>query len=493
MKKIFMFAVCAMILTACTTKEEVVPPTSQEVRFYPTLTRATETAFVLGDQIGISAVHPSAGTELKASGNYADNVMYEYKGGQFVFVEGQGKEIIKLPDDGAGLAYYAVYPYQKDLKPQGTFAVKTDQHTHDNITASDFCSVYYPVSNEKDVHLKFWHRLSRIIVNIKDVPASKTVTMKLKNMFYRASFDLNANTYVAATGTSKSEIRMGDMGTTRDFEAILPPQAFTLGTDLIVTIGGEEIPISTNRPADTFYSGMEYHYDLRYIDGKIIPGPVIPVEFGGAFIYPWNTGELSKVVGGNEREDSLRRWMPIYDGNTPPNIEGCYFIDPFETVHCQDQGNGGYNPGDIVNSIYTRFLNQNISDNTIDYSSVSVSGSSSEEGKEAFIRGYGNNFTAFFNTEGVSSGITTKTALVISGTKTAEGIKDFYYAFVMVEKGKDPDGKLMKEGVFRVFRDRDFLAVNATWPGEGGIIVVEENRSSAKGLDTPWGIYDRKK
>lgn len=476
MKKIFMFAVCAMILTACTTKEEEVSPASQDVRFYPTMTRATETQFQEGDKISISAVHPSAGTELKASGNYADNVKYVYRGGWFVAES--ASEAIKLNDD-AGLAYYGVYPQQYSLATNGTFKVQTDQRTRANITASDLCTVYRPVSNDREVYLKFWHRLSRICVNIEGVPDGKTVTMRLTNIYNEAFFDLNANTYSTAPGAIMSEIRMGEMnGSNRDFEAILPPQAFTLGTNLIVTIGGTSYNVRTSRPTETFRSGMEYDYKLRYNGG------IIEFVFRG-YIHPWNTGELSEVVGGREMENNLREWMPIYDGNTPPNIEGCYFVDPYEAVYCQDYGNGGYAPGKIVNSIYCQFLNQNSITGKIDFNSVSVTGSETAEGRGAFINGSGNNFTAFFNTNGIEYGISTKRAVVISGTKTSDGIKDLYYAFVMVEKGDDPNHQLMNEGVFRVFRDKDFLAVNATWPGEGGIIVVGDTRSAAKGFNNP--------
>lgn len=122
---------------------------------------------------------------------------------------------------------------------------------------------------------------------------------------------------------------------------------------------------------------------------------------------------------------------------------------------------------------------------------ISANGSSTDEGKGAFISGSGNNFTAHFNTEGVSSGISTKTPLVISGIKTSEGIKDLYYAFVMVEKGEDPDNILMKEGIFRVFRDQDNLAVYATWPEIEA--VAGETRFAAKGFSSPWTIYSRKK
>ena len=35
----------------------------------------------------------------------------------------------------------------------------------------------------------------------------------------------------------------------------------------------------------------------------------------------------------------------------------------------------------------------------------------------------------------------------------------------MTDKGPDPENKLMRVGVYRVFRDQDGLSVNAAWPG----------------------------
>lgn len=287
MKKILIFAACLTTLVACTTKEEVMSPTSQDVRFYPPLTRATDTEFETGDVISVTAMLPSAGTELKEAGNFADNVHYAYRNGMFMFVPESGKEAIKLPIGGEGLAYYAIYPQQEVLKTKGTFAVQSDQRSHANRTASDFCTVYKPASNEENIVLDFWHRMSRICVNIQGVPSGQTVTMRLKDMYLETAFDLNAETY-EVTGTSKSDIRMGEMGTNRDFEAILPPQAFNLASDLVVTIGTKEYNVTTTRSGDTFHSGMEYDCKLYYVDGVIVPGPIYETRFGGD-IYPWNT------------------------------------------------------------------------------------------------------------------------------------------------------------------------------------------------------------
>lgn len=168
----------------------------------------------------------------------------------------------------------------------------------------------------------------------------------------------------------------------------------------------------------------------------------------------------------------------------PPNIEGCYLLDEPQVVHCSDVGNGGYADGATgFHDIYIRFSNQNSTDNTLDYDEIE--GSSTTTGKGAFVSGSGNNFTAYFDTEGTSNSIYIRTALVISGSKTATGIANIRYAFICVEKGSDPYSKLMKEGAYRVFKDQDEVASNATWPGSDA-----KRKTQGKSLH---GIFDYNK
>ena len=294
MKRVLMTAMCAVALAACTTTDENVPLTSEEVTFYPLFTRATETQFEEGDRISISAVHPTAGTELKESGNYADNKHYTYKGG--VFVADADNEKIKLVTGDEGLAYYAVYPQQDTLATKGTFTVEKDQREHKNKTLSDFCTVFVPITNEKEVYLKFWHRMSRICVDLAGVASGQSVTMQLKNMSLEAAFDLNANTY-ASTGEGKSDIYMS-VESNKRFEAILPPQEFNITTDIIVTIDGRDYNVTSTHSADVFRTGMEYDYTLIYVEGEIrLVGEPVEVAIDGE-IYPWNTvsTQLEEVV-----------------------------------------------------------------------------------------------------------------------------------------------------------------------------------------------------
>ncbi len=154
--------------------------------------------------------------------------------------------------------------------------------------------------------------------------------------------------------------------------------------------------------------------------------------------------------------------MPIYKGVNPPDVTGVYFIDPMAAVYCEDYY---FDPGDLVFSEVIRFYNQDMKRNTLDYSEYSESGNTYLNGEGCFISGSGDYFTVFFNTYGESNGVPIKTAMVISGEKTYSGIKDLYYAFIMVDDGGDPYEELMEEGVFRVFEDADGIAVNTSWDG----------------------------
>ena len=481
---LLLIAACAFMATACSVdnseNNEPTPtpqPEKAVVKFYPTFTRATETTFENGDMISVFAVDPSAGSSLKSRGNYADNICYTYSETAFVAENG-----ISLPaDDSAGLAYYAVYPYSTGISDKGTFAVRTNQQTHANITASDFCTAYTPTTNSTEVQLNFSHRLSRFCIDISGEDlASKNVKITLGNVCYDMSYNLNANTFVATD--KKSDIQMGETSTNH-FEAIIVPQTASEVATIVFTIDGkdETLYFKDLKGEHVFLSGKEYKYKF-----EITPEENIVVVQGD--INPWDTEDkrLNNVVP-EEIQEKMSEHMPIYSGVNPPNVEGTYYMDPFETVYCEDYTSSmtTYYPGYIVNSYYCRFSNQNYINNTIDYQDIAGNGSSSNIGTGAFISGSGNNFTAFFNTIGEGYGIATRTALVISGTKTSDGIKDLYYAFVMVEKGDDPEHKIMAEGVFRVFRDQDGISVNSTWPSSTRSIT------KGNGWNMPWTTVSR--
>ena len=164
----------------------------------------------------------------------------------------------------------------------------------------------------------------------------------------------------------------------------------------------------------------------------------------------------------DEMREGLKDHMPIYNGINPPSIEGAYLVKPYTTVYCED---GHYSVGQVIDSYKIKFLNQNFINNTIDMQEHDIDSSTNDYsiGSGAFISGNGDYFTAFFATEGYARGIFNKMAVVVSGRKTSEGIKDFYYGLLMVDKGDDPDHKLMDVGYFRIFKDGDGLSDPTIW------------------------------
>ena len=107
--------------------------------------------------------------------------------------------------------------------------------------------------------------------------------------------------------------------------------------------------------------------------------------------------------------------------------------------------------------------------------------SSHNTAKDVALLGNGKDFTAFFITTGTSgSGISQKRASIISGTWSDEGIKNFYYGFVMLEKGDDPNHSLMDPGECRIFKDGDGISTPTSWSARqregrtGGIILEDE-------------------
>ena len=208
-------------------------------------------------------------------------------------------------------------------------------------------------------------------------------------------------------------------------------------------------------------------------------------------------GRIEQVVPDSIR-DRMDPYIPIYEGNNPPAVEGVFLIDPAEIVY--DTTNN-YNAGDQgFTPIYLKFSNQSITQNTIDYEEKDVNNAgkivSESSGPGAFISGEGDNFSVFFSTSGVSHrdtyDISYKTSLVISGTKTSSGIKDIRYAFVMVDKKNDKEHDIMDVGEFRVFKDTDGLAKTASWPSGArswgwGYGVRNGN------ITTPWSMFSKKK
>lgn len=442
----------AAVLAGCSGSEDDPNPNPEQkgtVCFNPSInlmSKATDTGFESNDAIGVFAFKNANGF---TDNGYAKNIKHTYVGSYFTSPSGG----ISYPSKNEGLAFYAVYPYNASAASQFTFSVNSDQSQGKNYTLSDLMTASTAITSQEIPNLKFDHRLVNIIINLQFDKAplgSVDLSFSAKR---NTSVNLTANSFTASG--SASTIKAAPNGT-NSFKVILPPQTISEGTKLVsFVVNGETWTWTLNQDL-VFKSGMQYRYTLN------VENNTRSLSYTGG-INPWGEEPRIETVVPPTILDKMKPYITVYEGINPPNINGCFIIDPMCAVYCEDQGNGGYNPGDKVISTLVKFSNQNNNKLTLDYVDRAINGQSDIAGHGAYISGSGNNFTAFFNTEGTMSEIPVRTALVISGTKNSTGISNIRYAFVMVDKGSDPENKLMKEGVFRVFKDVDGLAQNANW------------------------------
>ncbi len=222
----------------------------------------------------------------------------------------------------------------------------TDQREHLSYTSSDLLTASTAATSEQLVAIKFSHRLSLLEINLAgDNWPTGDMTLTLKNVYTDANVDLNTLSF-KATGNTKDVVCHPDG--TMSFKVILPPQVFEEGKIFaILTIGGIEYEVRQNTYMET-YSGKKITSTITMNDNREI------VEFVGD-INPWDTPDLIDDVVPEDIQDKMEPYIPIYKGNTPPNVEGEYLISQFVTVYCEDQNEGGYNPGDYVNDTLLNF------------------------------------------------------------------------------------------------------------------------------------------
>ncbi|MBR5841097.1 MAG: fimbrillin family protein [Bacteroidaceae bacterium] len=472
-KKVMLALASCILVASCNKNEEEMVQKQESVSFtasMKTLSRATETNFEENDQIVVYAVKDEGDeTVLKSSGNYANYVKYTYTGNKFV---NETSGIVRPTE--FGVRYFAIYPANSVTSvPKFKFAIKTGQLYSGQYTMSDLCTAVSDATMDKEVDLVFSHRLSHVVVNLEgDALGTGNATVKLNNVNTGCDVDLNANTFTAYE--SRATVLCAENGT-NSYKAIIVPQTIEAGSAfLTVTLNGKEYVLKASTDI-RFTSGKQQVFNVTIEKDEI-------VSFTGN-ILPWGQEDerIEQVIPDDIRQ-KMEAYVPIYDGVNPPNIEGCYLLDPMVAIYMSDY-DGDLSAFEWAGE-YINFTNQNTVTNTIDMEELSTNGDAYAIGEGAIIVGEGNNFSVLFNTEGATHGIYNKTALLISGTKGKDGIKDMKYAFVMVEKGDDPEGELMEEGAFRVFQDQDGMAYATSWP-------IEETRA-AEWIPVSKGQFDIK-
>jgi len=169
------------------------------------------------------------------------------------------------------------------------------------------------------------------------------------------------------------------------------------------------------------------------------------------------TQEINNLIPDSIITKMVDLGMIINRGETPPVLNGTYFASPFVLK----ASNVPNDPPGYTFSDYSLTLFEQNNDNLslkLDY----YNGGESGTGLGGFVVGSNNNFTIFAEVNSTYLGYTAKMVHVISGTLTATGIEDLYFANFMLDNFENLGGYWIAEGEGRIIYDSDGFSEKET-------------------------------
>lgn len=180
-----------------------------------------------------------------------------------------------------------------------------------------------------------------------------------------------------------------------------------------------------------------------------VPSPVYTYDFPPAVFNIITQAQI----------DALRNaGMPIFEGFQPPSlITRKYTVQHSCIYDSKISSNAGKTYTNYIDSLFILE-----GEGSIIYTTPDEVDSGSGTGVASGPGFPSDSFSFFFRVNnGVSSGIEYQAIFVISGTllrndnQQVVGIGNMYDAFIMLEKGTDPDNKVAAVGTIRIFKDPD--------------------------------------
>ena len=226
-----MVLLAASLTLSCEKKDaqepEEIPSVPGKVRISPTLVKATETQFEVGDAIGVTITLPTTG--------YVRNVRLVYDGTEF-------SGDLEWYDGTSSCTIDAYYPYYALYKP---FSVKADQSN--GLSESDYITGF--LSNvkptDKPVAMSFYHRMSRLEIDITNNSGKELAGLKIGGL----RPDLNL---------TQDPVEITPFSREGKYYALVPPQRAKLV--LGFTLDGEERTATV--PAAFYNQGMQHTVTL---------------------------------------------------------------------------------------------------------------------------------------------------------------------------------------------------------------------------------------
>ena len=328
--KTILALLCPLLVVSCGKESPAIHQEGQddrEVSFFGSIgpqTRATDSDFEAGDAIGVFAIEKTSSNpngDIQTS-NHADNVKYSYSNGSFK----GASTVIKQITFQRLMFYKAVYPYTSSARNEFTFSVKTNQSYGDYYTLSDLMTAEAGPTSGVTPKLTFTHRLCDVLVSVcyEERPTG-TAHLYFNNVKTSVKVNLNEDTFV--TGNAAGNVKAKPYGT-NGFRLVLPPQVINKGVKLItLNIGSSSYSVTTD---EYITLRPEIQHTFRLVVRKDGKATLTTSE------NPWKSDIGIEDIVPKEMLRGIKEHMPIYVGNTPPDVEGSYYINPYVSAYYSD-------------------------------------------------------------------------------------------------------------------------------------------------------------
>lgn len=290
MKKTLLFGFAlGLILSGCNKDEDLNNAGTNGVSFtsYMIGSRATDTAWEPNDEIGVYM--QNAGSE-----GYA-NVNVKYANSEADCNKFTSTSPITYPEGGTGTVnFMAVYPYNGDIADGNyTFTLADGDLSENDIMYASAPSIASGVTN---VNLTFQHKLSKIILQLKDEQnnAVTGATVSIDNQCVNGALNVADGTVsVAGDATYTSELTFAE-GENGHYEVIVIPDDGREGRSIVITTTeGKTYRCPVGSIA--FGNSQKYTFPV-YLQAPASSGgeTIINLEMGSLNIDNWDEG---KTVG----------------------------------------------------------------------------------------------------------------------------------------------------------------------------------------------------
>lgn len=290
MKKTLLFGFAlGLILSGCNKDEDLNNAGTNGVSFtsYMIGSRATDTAWEPNDEIGVYM--QNAGSE-----GYA-NVNVKYANSEADCNKFTSTSPITYPEGGTGTVnFMAVYPYNGDIADGNyTFTLADGDLSENDIMYAPAPSIASGVTN---VSLTFQHKLSKIILQLKDEQndAVTGATVRIDNQCVNGALNVADGTVSVASDATYTSVLTFAEGENGQYEVIVIPDEGREGRSIVITTtegNTYRCPIGSI----AFGNSQKYTFPVSLQAPASSGGEtIINLEMGSLNIDDWNDG---KTVG----------------------------------------------------------------------------------------------------------------------------------------------------------------------------------------------------